>query len=111
MSTKSNIWGIGLCLWGLIQNRNDKSGDPDFEPKDGEGDPCPSTAFPADHRKPFDFDEKAVGRYSNDLLELIMECVEYLPDDRPTLDEVKRRVGLGIGAHTQNLRDVGYDRK
>lgn len=96
MSTKSNVWGIGLLMWSLVQRTG---GDPNLERPDEMG-------FAAGNLKPYAFNNQAAIDYSADLLSLIMDCVEYLPDNRPTLYEVQRRVRLGIAAHTQGLQNA-----
>lgn len=65
--------------------------------------------FRPDHLKPTAFNAQAVTKYSAELLELIMDCVEYLPTARPTLDELRRRVRLGIGNNGEGLRNAAQD--
>ncbi|CZT25262.1 uncharacterized protein RCC_10991 [Ramularia collo-cygni] len=97
MSTQSNVWGIGFLMWRLIQRR--QAG---CERED-------ETGFRDDRRTPDDFNDEARAEFSPDLLTLIMDCVQYLPINRPTLYDVQRRVRLGIEAHTQGLQNAAED--
>ncbi|KAK4503892.1 hypothetical protein PRZ48_004807 [Zasmidium cellare] len=60
------------------------------------------------HRVPLPFDEDEVNYYSEDLRTLVMDCLKYLPGDRPTFDEVlkrlRRRTGYGSTDWARGLR-------
>lgn len=67
--------------------------------------------FRADRLKPTAWRPEVTAYYSADLLALAWDCLEYLPDDRPTLDAVRARILTGIRTYGQGLRDAAVDGK
>ncbi|KAI5357447.1 Putative serine/threonine-protein kinase, active [Septoria linicola] len=104
-SSKSNIWGVGIILWSFIGG----------EEGDGRlgswvlnqaGPDKAHLPMPKEGLKPRDFteQERAHGPYSDELVELIMHCLEFRPADRPTLDELSRRIRQHQESTEPNLK-------
>lgn len=105
MSSRSNVWGIGDCMWSLLSNLNGDSDVDDPSSAIGAG------AFPPDNQQPAAFDAAVIADYTAELRDLIMDCLEYLPDNRPTADEVLRRARAGIENNFPGLRDAASNGK
>ncbi|KAF2211824.1 hypothetical protein CERZMDRAFT_98258 [Cercospora zeae-maydis SCOH1-5] len=89
ISSKTNVWGIGIILWGLMHSRRigDSSGiysenpdaDDDFLPLDPQ-----TAAFSADHQT----------HYSEELRTLVLRCLTLNPDNRPDFDTLLQTIGV-----------------
>lgn len=86
-------------MWCLVQEvfSNDRAELPD------------ASGFDPANLKPYDFNAQAQLNFTADLRDLIMDCVEYLPPNRPSLYDVQRRVKLGIRMHCQALQNAAQN--
>lgn len=75
-STQSNVWGIGIILHSMLAGENGPVANNDtwFDWTD------PS------RREPPEFDQTARGFYSAELRNLVLACLRFDAEDRPTLD-------------------------
>ena len=100
VSTKTNVWGVGIVLYSLISGTFGVSYDGWFiYDQDG-------------RREPPEFDQSAISKYSLELRNLVMACMRFDVADRPTFDwllhEIKRHTGDGAPAdeRASGLRDA-----
>ncbi|EME45959.1 hypothetical protein DOTSEDRAFT_51564 [Dothistroma septosporum NZE10] len=78
--TQTNVWAVGLQIWSLMQLQN---GDTSMD----EGS--------RDWRRrqnPTPFRMGAILKYSDQLRGLVMQCLSYLPDERPTFDKISLQI-------------------
>jgi len=113
---KSDVWSIGSMIWALLQNlhhdmpRRDlvdeetghaanvylgvqdygRMGDPDSEP--------PSSLF-----------YPAFDRYSTDIKRLMAKCLNWNPEHRPTLMELRADIRAFLRANPDVRDDVGFE--
>lgn len=59
--------------------------------------------FYTTRRMPAPFNAKEVRLYSEDLRTLVMECLEYLPRNRPSLDAVLKKIRRHTGSGSRDL--------
>ncbi|KAM3425459.1 hypothetical protein BST61_g7405 [Cercospora zeina] len=107
IGSKTNVWGIGIILWGLMHSRRGGSfrdiynrtpnADGDYVPRD------PQTAtFSADHQT----------HYSQELRTLVLRCLSPKTGDRPDFDELRMAIVLETNStpygvdQSKGLRDA-----
>lgn len=83
VNEQTNVWGIGVVMWGLMNSRTNalqfytRTVDP--------GPPVVVTWVPTNPRSPdVVWSPDHVSRYSGVLRRLVLECLEPVPDDRPS---------------------------
>ncbi|KJX96576.1 hypothetical protein TI39_contig613g00020 [Zymoseptoria brevis] len=91
LDSKTNVWGVGNVMWSLLQG--------------AEGDIALKNGFSKDNRTPADFSAEVKNDYSSTLLDLIMECVRYLPQDRPTPSELHSNIQKATGEGSKDFAD------
>ncbi|SMR43790.1 unnamed protein product [Zymoseptoria tritici ST99CH_3D1] len=102
LSSKTNVFGIGMTIWSLIRQQ--------------EGFDMESTDWSDPNKlelKP-ELDATARNFYSKDLINLIDRCVEFNDEDRPTMDELLCEIdsftgGDGPVDHAKGLRFAAAD--
>ncbi|CAK3746347.1 hypothetical protein D0861_03905 [Lecanosticta acicola] len=86
LTSKANVWAVGDLIWSLITLR-------DHDRK--------RSSLPRNNNPPElvheDFDEEAQAKYSKELRELVMRCVGYSPDERPSFDQLLRKIRRNTG--------------
>ncbi|SMR43754.1 unnamed protein product [Zymoseptoria tritici ST99CH_3D1] len=107
MTSKTNLWAVGNTMWSLIHCK--------------EGDPALEKGFDREHLTPHAFGPEVKAEYSSTLTDLIMTCLQYLPEDRPTMDHVlseiravtgvKNSLGLQRKDRARGLRAAAKDDK
>ncbi|PPJ50601.1 hypothetical protein CBER1_05727 [Cercospora berteroae] len=102
ISSKTNVWGIGIVLWSLLHSRAGG----DFAIYD----PTPLTQgqsfhFPRDPQTAT-FSAKHGDHYSQELRDFILDCLTLSPDDRPNFDALAVRVRQA----TNRLSETAVDR-
>ncbi|CZR55069.1 uncharacterized protein PAC_04955 [Phialocephala subalpina] len=97
-SYKSNVWGVGICMYHLITLQDDPPDHPDgpqpFLPPFQLNEGAPKGYTFAPNLRAYS-DQNL---YSVELVDLIYECMYQTPSDRPNLHDLKRRIRLRIRA-------------
>lgn len=99
------VWGVGFLLYSLLVNSPEALNSDDDAWTDAGTPNAPNGLWPdyfdddgdplGDPYSPFlanDFDPIIIGRYSTALRQLIRDCLEVNPQNRPTLDQVRATI-------------------
>ncbi|KAI5359103.1 putative serine/threonine-protein kinase, active [Septoria linicola] len=78
-SSKTNVWGVGIVMYSILAGQ--------FGPV-GEGEDLWFDFSKADRREPPSLDATARGTYSVHLRNLVMACLRFNTDNRPTFDHL-----------------------
>lgn len=106
LSEKTNVWGIGMIMWSYIMIFGFTR--------------CAPLNFDDERRcEPAFYDDGAEYRpeqvYSADLLRLILQCMKYKPEERPTFTRILKRIrhftSGGPVDHARGLRKAAQDDK
>ncbi|KAK4628660.1 uncharacterized protein CLAFUR5_20196 [Fulvia fulva] len=80
LTSRTNVWAVGLQIWSLMQMENgDHSMDEGKRDWQETQDPTP-------------FRVGAVNKYSTQLRGLVMDCLRYLPHERPSFEDIYNEI-------------------
>ncbi|CAK4032535.1 hypothetical protein D0861_03905 [Lecanosticta acicola] len=90
LTSKSNVWQVAMVVWCYM--KCEPNGDWDLRAFDY-----------ATRREPADFNAQQRMHYGAALCDLVMECLAYLPEERPSFDRILKQ----IRRHTTSGRNDG----
>ena len=97
-TSKSDVWAVGCCLASLMWRREGiRRKDWHKMNQEPEG------------WEPYMHEEPGVGSYSDDLCDLVSDCMQYRQDDRPTFPRLLRRILRLRERHNQDLHKASRD--
>ncbi|KAF2170231.1 hypothetical protein M409DRAFT_19833 [Zasmidium cellare ATCC 36951] len=97
LTAATNVWEIALSVYSLMigdEYLDDLIGSEDRRER--------IRVHYRTHRVPRPFDAEEMKHYSEDLRTLVMDCLKYLPNTRPTFDDVLKRLSRRTGYGSQD---------